>query len=72
MSRTAHSDKMPEPPFSSGQSQVPLVIAAVGLLMTALLSPTSSPARLVSFIGVMFSVTGAVLAGVIWVATGRG
>jgi hypothetical protein len=48
------------------------VIAAVGLLMTALLSPTSSPARLVSFIGVMFSVTGAVLAGVIWVATGRG
>ena len=39
-----------------------------GVLLALLWAPTSSPPRLVAFIGSMFAVTGGVLAVVIWAA----
>jgi len=48
-----------------------LTFAAIwigGVLLALLWAPTSSPARLVSYIATMFAVTGAVLAVVVWAA----
>ncbi len=41
-----------------------------GVLLALLWAPTSSPSRLVAFVGSMFAVTGAVIAVVVWAARG--
>ena len=42
-----------------------------GVVLALLWAPTSSPSRLVAYLGSMFAVTGAVLAVVIWAAKGK-
>ncbi len=44
------------------------VIALAALLFIYLIGPTVTPARTVAFNAVMFSVTGAVIAVVVWAA----
>ena len=47
----------------------PFAIIWGGRLLLALLwAPTSSPSRMVAFLAIMFAVTGAVLAVVVWAA----
>jgi len=41
------------------------VIAAAGILLAWLYAPTSSPASFVAYLGTMFAVTGATVAGVV-------
>jgi hypothetical protein len=44
------------------------IIAGVGLVLSLVFVPTNSPARLVAFLATMQAVTGATVAGLLYVA----